>query len=81
MIFLKSLQFGEQKDKRDFIFSKFEKRKINSKIDSPLSRRERERNFPFLKVEEEKEIIKNSPISRREREIYNSFPQFQEETF
>ena len=73
------LQFREEKEKPEIHFPSFERRKRNLKKGSPLSRRERERDFLFSSFERRKRIFLKSPISRREREIWNSFPQFWEE--
>ena len=87
------LQFREEKEKPEIPFPSFERRKRNLKKGSPLSRRERERDFLFssferrkriffksLQLREEKENLKFfSPVLRREREIWKSVLHFREE--
>ena len=87
------LQFWEEKEKPEIHFPSFERRKRNLKKGSPLSRRERERDFLFSSFERRKRIffkISNfekrkrnlkffSPVLRREREIWKRVLHFREE--
>ena len=87
------LQFREEKEKPEIHFPSFERRKRNLKKGSPLSRRERERDFLFSSFERRKRIffkISNfekrkrnlkffSPVLRREREIWKRVLHFREE--
>ena len=87
------LQFREEKEKPEIHFPSFERRKRNLKKGSPLSRRERERDFLFssferrkrisfknlLFREEKKKLKKNSLVLKREREIWKRVLHFWEE--
>ena len=81
------LPFREGKEKSEFLFPSFEKRKRNLKIISLISRGERKSWIPFPQFREEKEKSNKifltfekrkrncdyiSTISRREREYWNS---------
>ena len=82
----------EEKEKSEFPFPIFEKRKRNLKTISLISRGERESWIPFPQFREEKEKFENnfsyferrerklnflSPVSRREREIRQIFSTFE----
>ena len=82
----------EEKEKSEFPFPIFEKRKRNLKTISLISRGERESWIPFPQFQEEKEKFENnfsyferrerklnflSPVSRREREIRQIFSTFE----
>ena len=74
------LQFWEEKEKSEFPFPSFEKRKRNQTKCSQLSRREREIRQNVLNFREEKEkSMFFAQASRVEREILNTCLQFREE--